>query len=341
MTILYPILRVENPKNSILPNRYFKLSFTNDEKDLIKELFRENKIFDPSKLDFEPYSSFIDEESKFSKEISSYYSSFQIHWLIKLKASYSFNINFAGEKIRISSSLHNLDEQIHSSIFNIDNLDELSLKIEEICDFEFFKVIFNLEKKKEKLIEMYKNFENILEFLLTIQAVYTPYGKSGAKYNKISDGNWYEKRSKFNPKEELEKLKFTIQEVTNIYGIFSEITNKILGVKRDDWIQLWKSIGWNKKDRLEGSVRLGIEYLQWASMIKQFIEDYCGREILDIDEMSGISRDDILKHDPSKMDGIKRLLRDIRIRKYSDHEKKRNYYHDTYKRLFILQMILN
>ena len=44
---------------------------------------------------------------------------------------------------------------------------------------------------------------------------------------------------------------------------------------------------WKKKDKCIGYTRLGIEYLQWAMMLKRCIEDYLGREIFDVDEVQG------------------------------------------------------
>ena len=54
-----------------------------------------------------------------------------------------------------------------------------------------------------------------------------------------------------------------------------------------DIIQLWKNIEGSKKNKCVGHTRLGIEYLQWAMMLKKCIEDYCGHEILDVDETNG------------------------------------------------------
>ena len=148
---------------------------------------------------------------------------------------------------------------------------------------------------------MYKNFEKVLEFLLLIQSIFIPYGKSSSKTIQLQDETWYEQRDEFNSKKELKRFRITIKEIEALYYLFSKKTSKILGVKAD-WIQLWKSLAWDKKNDLVGDIRLGIEYLIWALMIKRFIEDFCGREILDIDEMSNISSDEILKYNPSEMD---------------------------------------
>jgi hypothetical protein len=69
-------------------------------------------------------------------------------------------------------------------------------------------------------------------------------------------------------------------------------------------------------------------------MLKRIIEEHLKKEILDIDEMSNISADDILKFEPNQMNQYGVLLRATRNKRYSDNEK--NYHHDRYKRLFYL-----
>jgi len=114
----------------------------------------------------------------------------------------------------------------------------------------------------------------------------------------------------------------------------SDKAQNILGIKGGDWVQLWKNIAWRKKDELEERVRLGVEYLQWAVMLKRIIEEHLQKEILDIDEMSNIDTDDILQFDTEKMNQYAEFLRANRNKRYSDNEK--NCYHNRYKRLFYL-----
>jgi len=348
--LFYPIFRTENPivedemlkffKDKDEPHfRYLYPHFNDNEyyKNILLGLMKKGYLFDPSTKPFKEWSSFEDEELENGREkISSFYSSFQIHWLTILKESYSFNVNLAYNRIIVSSSLTRLNEFKLSDTFSIESFDDFQIELEKASGFILGELVFNFEKKKQELIKMYQYFRKIIEFLMSIEHIYAPYGRSSSKTINVRDKKWDEKREKFNPKRELNDFGVTIQEVASIYGIFSEKSRKILGIKRDDWIQLWKSIAWNRKDKLEGHNRLGIEYLQWASMLKRFIEDYCKREILDIDEMSNISRNDILKFDPPKMDQSGILLRASRNEKYFDPEKNKNYYHDKYKRLFYL-----
>lgn len=345
--LLYPILRSENPIEESEVSKFFKdrdepfriyPQFNGGEyyKNILLKFMRDGILFDPSTKLFKDRSNDDEELKNVDGKISSFYSSFQIYWLELLKKDFTIQINFAGKKIKISSNSHCI--RANSGNFSINNLDEFNDKYKEMMDDEIFNHYFNFKNKKKCLKSQYKNFELVLEFLLSMQSIYAPYGRSSSKTISVRDENWHEKRNRFNQKRLLDDLGFTIQEIVNIYWNFSRKTEEIFGIKRDDWIQLWKSIAWNEKDKLEGRTRLGVEYLQWALMLKRFIEDYCGREILDIDEISNISPNDILKnqYDPSQMDGQGRLLRQIRIRRYSDPEKNKNYYHDIYRRLFYL-----
>lgn len=297
----------------------------------------EGNLFDPSMKPFKEWASFKREELDYdSEKIVSFYSHFQLHWLILLKENYRININLASDEIIVSSSLNRLNGFRTRNSFRIKDFDEINAKLKEKSVSEIDKLFFDIDSKKEELKKMYENFEKVLEFLLSIQSVYVPYGKSSSKSIHISDESWYKKRNEFDPKKELNELRTTMEEIEALYAIFCENTMQILGVKRDDWIQLWKSLAWNEKDELEGDIRLGIEYLQWTLMIKRFIEDYCGREILDIDEMSNISYNDILKFNPPEMDQYGMLLRASRNKMYFDKKNEENHFHNTYKRLFYL-----
>jgi len=314
-------------------NRYFN--------EYLLDWLEEDNLFDPSTKPFREWSSFKDEElDSDSEKIVSFYSSFQLHWLLLLKESFSINIDLAGNTIFVSSSLERLNGFKMSNSFQIGNFNEFETKVKEISESEFGKLVFDLESKKEELLKMYRNFEKILEFLLSIQSAYIPYGRSSSKTKTIHvetlhDENWHYKRDKFDTKKELSKLRVNINEIEALYGIFSQKTTDILGV-RSDWIQLWKSIAWNKKDKLEGNIKLGIEYLKWSLMLKRFLEVYCGNEILDIDEMSNISKDSILKFNATEMDQHGLFLRASRNKMYFGPKKNKSYFHDTYKRLFYL-----
>lgn len=314
---------------------YSAYGFSTYDKQLVLDLFANGHLYDPSNKPFQKWSFFDGDRLENGREkIISFYSSFQIHWLEILKNDFMVKINFAGEKIRISSNSY-CKGPFNPGSFSINDIDEFNEEYKEVAK-DKGKHYFSFENKKKCLKTQYKNFNKILELFLSIQFIYYPYGRSSSKTISVRDENWHEKRSVFDVKKALEESGFTIKEIANFYGLFSEKTRKILGVERDDWVQLWKSLAWDEKDKLEGPVRLGIEYLQWSLMLKRFIEDYCGREILDIDEISNISRNDILKYDPSEMEQYGILFRASRLKYYSDPEKNKNYFYDKYKRLFYL-----
>ncbi|HSW88908.1 MAG TPA: hypothetical protein VLG12_07130 [Candidatus Saccharimonadales bacterium] len=182
-----------------------------------------------------------------------------------------------------------------------------------------------------------RSFFSFLTFMLFVQAAYFPKFRSGGRTMQVTGMNlkkWQDKMRETNLKEELDYADITISDLLWRYKEFSGIATRLLGIVRDDWIQLWKDIDWEKKEKLEGQIRLGIEYLQWGVMLKEIIENIHGKKILDIDEIDNITYDDILKFDVKNMDQHGSLLRAIRNKNYTDGEK--NYYDDRFKRLFYL-----
>ena len=283
---------------------------------------KEGNLFDPSTKPFKEWSSFKGENlGGHNQRIVNFYSSFQIYWLEILKNNFSLTFNFASKTYN-NKKIENLND----FIFELNKMDNISYFV-------------GFSKRIELLKNRSNRFQRVLEFLLSIQSIYVPYGRSSSRRITLKgkDENWHEERAKFDPKSELKELKFTIDEIGVLYWIFSKKTQELLGVKRDDWIQLWESTAWDEKDKLEGDIRLGIEYLQWALMLKRFIEDYKDREILDIDELGIISHDDILKVDPSDMNkyGLA-SLRSARNKGFTDIITGKSFYHDRYKRLFYL-----
>jgi len=317
-----------------LYSRYDVFSY---HKDLLLNWLEEGNLFDPAIRDFQSWDTFIGEELEYERQkIVSFYSSFQIYWLDILKKSFSVTLNLAGGDIKASSQFVLLDSRQGNGSFSFKNVDDFAEKLKEIAQKEPFKEYFDLDTKKRELRKRYEGFNTILKFLLFVQSIYYPYVRSGGGTIQITgdDKKWREARRNFKLDDVLEKLNLKIKDIAKWYKIFSDEARKILGIKRDDWIQLWKNIAWSEKNNLEGNIRLGVEYLQWAVMLKRTIEEHLQKEILDIDEMSNISGDDILKFKPEQMNQYGVSLRAIRNKRYSDKDK--NYYHDRYKRLFYL-----
>ncbi len=279
---------------------YSSYNFSSVYRGMFLGWIEDGTMYDPSIKPFHAWSSFGGEKLMFdNKKIASLYSSYQLYWLYILKKSYC---------------------------------------LEKLGRDDYLKYYFNIDCKKEKLKNDYNNFKLLLEFLISIQNVYTPYGRSGAKEIQVTNTfprstEWEERRKTFNPNDTLRTLDLDIKSVVYWYKHFSRKAIDLLGGKRDDLAQLWKNIRWSIKDDLEGNFRLGVEFLQWALMLKVFIEDYLGRKILDIDEVNNCTVDSVLECDISNVEGGFNL-RGVRNRNFSDQDK--NYWDNKYKRLFYL-----
>jgi len=303
---------------------YSSYGFSEHNRDLLLNWVEEGNLFDPAIKIFQNWNTFLDEELEHDKQkIVSFYSGFQIYWLEILNKSFSITLNLAGDEINASSPIVLIDNRQGQGSFSLAKIDDFVARLKEVA-------------KKEKLKEDYIKFNKFLMFLLFVQSAYFPYAKSGGGRIQITgdDKKWHKARRNFKLELVLNKIDLKIEDVTEWCKILSDKAQNLLGIKGDDWIQLWKNISWRKKDELEGRVRLGVEYLQWAVMLKRIIEEHLQKEILDIDEMSNIDTGDILQFDTEKMNQYAEFLRVNRNKRYSDNEK--NYYHNRYKRLFYL-----
>lgn len=139
----------------------------------------------------------------------------------------------------------------------------------------------------ERIVEYRQSyFENFVNLLIAIQ-IYSPYGRSNLKKInlKTEKNSFYKKLEEFNLDETLEVINLEHDELYKAYAIVCSKLRDLLG--SNDIIQLWKNIAWSKKDKCIGNTRLGIEYLQWAMMLKRCIEDDLSHETFDVDEVDG------------------------------------------------------
>lgn len=324
--LLYPLMRIilpivkENGKES-----YSSYGFGEHYHDLLMNWVNSGSLLHPSEKTFEEWESYKKEKIDGRSRIVSFYSNYQIYWLYILKKSCKYTINLCGDNIKVSSKTGSLP----SAGFNLQELKSFIQELDKHSQSKAFGNVFDFDKKKEKLKEEHKEFNKIFKLFLTIQSVYTPYGKYGSKTIRVK-GNlkkWQEIKSNFNPKKELESLEWNIKEVVKWYSTFSKKTLYYLGVKRDDWIKLWKAISWSKKSKLQNDNRLGIEYLKWSIILKKYIEDYTNKEILGIDEISYIAWEDILKLNPSTLNmATKRYYRNIKNQNIPDKLNKKNFF---------------
>ena len=294
MPAFYKLKESEIEIERFKTNIYSSYSFGADSKKILLNWLEEGNLYDPSIKSFKCWGNFKDEIGR--KKIVSFYSSYQIYWLSMLKRAFSFNMNFIGDDIKVSSFLPNIYDFENNATFSIIEMKKFYDKLKEISEKQTFKEYFNFKGKKEKLEKEYKIFNLFLKFLITIQNIYYPYARSGSKTIRISGDQikWFKMKKDFNLDNELKYLSVKVEDVAMWYWILSNISQKILGASGSDWAQLWKNISWDKKEKLEGNNRLGIDYLQWAVMLKRAIEEYLVREIPDIDEMTTFGPKDVL-----------------------------------------------
>lgn len=317
-------------------------------KDLLLHWLEEGNLFDPATRTFQNWDTFRGEELEYERQkVVSFYSTFQIWQLVKIKqlnvVRFAHNhTDFSFEETDVISEEGKIylttNLKLKIEVYNKEDLRQLGTayqpfehKTELINDY---KNRFNLKKKKEYLSRN-GDFKKIMSFLLSVQSVYFPYAKSGSGkiQSSIDAQKWSDLSRNFKREEILEYLDLKIEEIASWYKIFAEEAQRILGIIRDDWIQLLKNISWDKKDKLEGNTRLGVEYLQWAVMLKRILEEHLKRKVLDIDEMSNIGYDDVLKFEPEQMNQ-NGFLRTLRNNKYSEQDK--NYFYDRHKKMFYL-----
>jgi len=318
--LLFPIFRVDLPiikKNEkeidgFKTNNYSSYAFGAGYKRILSNWIEEGNLYDPSVKPFKCWKNYKDDIGR--KKTVSFYSSYQIYWLSMLKRAFSFNINFIGDDIKVSSFLPNIYDFENNATFSIIEMKVFYEKLKEVSEKQTFKEYFNFKGKKEILEKEYKIFNQLLKFLINIQNIYYPYARSGSKTISISgdQSKWFEMKKDFNLNNELNYLNLKIEDVARWYWILSNRSKEILGASESDWAQLWKNVSWDKKEKLEGNNRLGIDYLQWAVMLKRVIEEYLDREIPDIDEIINFGPEDILTVKTNSWNCQQHSLRSIR-----------------------------
>ena len=167
--------------------------------------------------------------------------------------------------------------------------------------------------KDEKIVKYAESrFENLVNLLTAVQ-IYSPYGRSNLRRINLKTevDTFYQKLEDFDLDEVLDLINLDSDELYKAYAIVCSKLRDLLG--SDDIIQLWKNISWSKKDKCIGNTRLGIEYLQWAMMLKRCIEDYLGHETFDVDEVNG-NWEKVRDQLPSDETG--RTLRGVRNDRY-------------------------
>lgn len=191
--------------------------------------------------------------------------------------------------------------------------------------------IYHLKYLLQSKNAVNKCYNDFVNFLIGIQ-IYSPYGRSNLRRINIKTNREYlfKKLDEFDLNVLLNVLNLDENYPYRIYVAICSKLKELLG--SNDAIQLWKNVSWEKKDKCVGPTRLGIEYLQWAMMLKKCLEDYLGREILDVDEAN--FWENVKSKIPSEEKG--RTLRGIRNKRFYDEIKKEYEFNSNRKRLFYL-----
>lgn len=328
--------------------RYSAYSFP--EHQVFLEWLNKGYVFEPSQKAFGELGNFKTGESgQFGQKILSFYSAFQTYWLEQITKWCPPKFSTSQQDMKaVDVALCEREGEVYlnaSLEIKLSDKPEYQLTKDRVIKYldlkdvieKGFKEQFTWQVTREKLLKRKNDFDKTIRFLLSIQHIYYPHARSGGQKITVTGElkEWHKKRYKYNPRKELKVLQLTVDDVVKWYKDLSDKAHFHLGVARDDWIQLWKNINWDEKDKLEGSVRLGIDYLQWSVMLKRFIEDCEKREILDIDEITNISAESILS---SNLKAMNRgpTLRPIRNMRYYDPKDRKSHYHNTRRRLFYL-----
>lgn len=156
--------------------------------------------------------------------------------------------------------------------------------------------------------------DNFVNLLIAIQ-IYSPYGRSNQRSISITTSKdlFYKNLAQFDLGEVLDVIGL---DEDCVYMAYVNICRKLPNFLGNyNIIQLWKNISWHEKDKCKGTIRLGIEYMQWALMLKRCIEDHLGHLTFDIDE---IDRNWKKIRDECPCDETGRTLRGVRNEWYKN-----------------------
>ena len=201
--------------------------------------------------------------------------------------------------------------------------------------YQIYQLDLILNKKYSK--QHINTLNKMIDLLIGIQ-IYSPYGRTNMRLITIKDiiPNWRLHLKNFNLEEVLKLLEIDEEYLFECYKKLCGNLKSLLG--SNDMIQLWKYVDWKKKDECIGKTRLGIEYLEWALMLKRCIENHIDREIYDVDEVNHISLDRIINEKPSEEKG--QTLRGVRNKNYYNEINETYEFNLNRKKLFYLSNLL-
>lgn len=133
--------------------------------------------------------------------------------------------------------------------------------------FQIYSLVFLLNNEKF-IKDPIPAMDKFIDILIVTQ-IYAPYGRSNMRNYSLKTNyeDFHKRLGEFDLNEILNIIGADEDELFSVYAKICNELEKYLG--SDDAIQLWKSVDWKKKDKCIGYTRLGIEYLQWAMMLKR------------------------------------------------------------------------
>ena len=242
---------------------------------LARHLWELGLIYEPSRQSVKAVATWINSNNQMlgPKEATrSYYSLFQLYWLDEL--------------LKLST---------------IDPVTELTrnVALREVGPPE------KLEWIHKRTDRHWPKFYKFLKFTSAVYPLYCPYIQSGGGVftrSIRSDQTEQERSLMINRIQSNIRMIASDLEIDAVgdlsfwYSRFTSLAINELGCasNESDWLRLWMGVLFEKKGDLRGRVRLGIEYLQWAVMLKPIIEDLIDREVADVDEIGGFHYESIV-----------------------------------------------
>ena len=243
--------------------------------------------------------------------------------------------------------------QFHNDFTKLLNENYIYLPQNE--EFIEFAKFFDKNDRKRKIQSYYSNFQihhlifllkhenyggdlseylnsKFIDLMIGIQ-IYAPFGRSNMHFYKPNTPEevYFDNLKKYDLTEVLKTVDAKEDDLFKFYAVICRKLPELLG--SEFAIQLWKNIAWHKKEACIGQTRLGIEYLQWAMMLKKCIETHIGREIYDVDEID-MSWEDIKNNIPSE--DKDRSIRGCRNEDYTNELTDEYEFNRKRKRMFYL-----
>ncbi|MCK5215947.1 MAG: hypothetical protein KAR05_11425 [Candidatus Omnitrophica bacterium] len=309
--MLYPVARHNVPVEDKRKEGLNCQSFWEGDKNNLLKLMEDGYLFHPSEKPFIPWENFKGKRlERGTEKVITYYSSFQIHSLRKIR-DYSY--------VRLFLPFADV---------SADNCKVKDVEKKKIFSFKMKKE-FDWQERKKCLRDSCIYLDDLLRFFLISNI-------------EDEDSEWQVMKKSFKlDEEELSRLGLDVLSICNWYIIFSKEAKCLLGGFLSDWAYLFTNVARDKKAKLKGTMRLGVDYLQWAIGLKRVLEEHVKRRIFEVDEAASLSKERVKEIDPCDR-GSKKLPQKRKYRNKNfydeqyDEKKGKDFLYDRNKRLLYL-----